>query len=319
MKQYSLKDIINEHLPLIDKLLTDQNIPIFDRSMRAALIFIDVAVVDSNFKNKEELKSKAFFEGILPLVDEWYWNKYGQLIRNPIENIYSGIIDSYAQPVLIKIPAITSRIEVEGESAWLTFPDCLQPTESLQEMIGAVIDLAKLDNQEKINFEKEASHIISLTRSINLNIMSASRLDEEIRSMSIGIWSHFEKAVSDILSFQNERASIGCWELHLAIEKTFKVLLKQKSGNKEFGHDLVSLSNKAETYFPGIDKSLINELPRDKEAINLRYAEIVKTSYDAVIIYKKALKLVDLLTSNLDRDYRFNNASFLVKMVPWAR
>jgi hypothetical protein len=320
LSKYTLKDAINEHMPFIDELLGESNIPVFKRFIQAASIFVDVAIVDSSFETKEELfKSKAYFEGILPLVNDWYWEKYGQLAKNPKDNVYSGILSSYAQPILIKIPATTSRIEVKGESSWLTFPDCLQSTEILHGMLEPAINLKKLTDNERAKFNEEANQVVSLTRSINLNVMSATDLDSETRSMAVGIWSHFEKAVSDILSFQHEIASIGCWELHLAIEKSFKIFLKQKSGKKHTGHDLMTLSNKSKKYVPDIDVSLISELPSDKEAINLRYAEIIRTTHDAVKYYKNTLLLVDFLTSNLDRNYRFNNASFLIKMAPWAK
>jgi hypothetical protein len=68
MSKYELKDAINEHMPFIDEILQESELAIFDRFIRAAFIFVDVAVTDSSFGSKEELlKSKAFFEGIIPL------------------------------------------------------------------------------------------------------------------------------------------------------------------------------------------------------------------------------------------------------------
>lgn len=319
MNTHTLKNVIADHLPLIDNLLNDQKIPVFDRFMKAAFIFVEVAIVNSSFETKEELiKSKAFSECILPLINEWYWTKYGLLAKKTTNSIYSGIVSSYAQPLLIRIPSILKRVKILGESCWLTFPDCLHESESLQEMIRPSINFDQMDDVKKTLLKEEATEIISLTRSINLNIMAADNLDEEIRSMSIGIWSHFEKAISDILSFQNERASIGCWELHLAIEKTFKVFLKQKSGKKEYGHCLTTLNKKAKKYSPDIELSLLEGLPTKEDAIKLRYAELIRTPYDAVEYYKSALKMVNTLASKLDRALSLNNGSILVNMAPWA-
>lgn len=73
MSKYELKDAIDEHMSFIDEILQESKVPIFDRFMRAASIFVDVAITDSSFGSKEELlKSKAFFEGIIPLVNDWY-------------------------------------------------------------------------------------------------------------------------------------------------------------------------------------------------------------------------------------------------------
>lgn len=320
MSKYELKDAIDEHMPFIDEILQESKVAIFDRFMHAASIFVDVAITDSSFGSKEELlKSEAFFKGIIPLVSDWYWEKYGELARSPKNKIYSGIINPYGQPVLLKIPSTTSRIEVQNETAWLIFPDCLQESESLADMIQTPLILDKLPANEKDVLLSEFEEVVSMTRSINLNIMSASELDAEATNMAQGIWSHFEKAIVDIFSFQNQQASIGCWELHLAIEKTLKVYLKQVDGKKHYGHNLNALGGKARIYIPEIDLSMIKSLPSDKDAIQLRYSELVKNVDEAVGYYKKALALVFFITSKLSRKYKFNNASFLIKMAPWAK
>lgn len=253
------------------------------------------------------------------MVNDWYWEKYGELAKNPKTKVYSGIINPYGQPVLVKIPSTTSEIEVPNETAWLTFPDCLQESESLAEMIQTPSILDKLPKYEKEVLLSEFDEVVSMTRSINLNIRSVSELDAEATDMAQGIWSHFEKAIVDILSFQNQQASIGCWELHLAIEKTLKVYLNQADGKKHFGHNLNALGNKAKIYIPELDLSMIRSLPSDKDAIQFRYSELVQNVGKAVVYYKKALALVFFITSKLSRKHKFNNASFLIKMAPWAR
>ena len=246
MGEYNLKDAVDEHMPFIDSLIQESNIPIFDRFMRAAILFVDVAINDSSYRSKEELlESKFFSEGIIPLVNDWYLGKYGGLAINSRNKALSGIINPFSQPVLIKIPSTTSRVEVPNETAWLTFPDCLQEGETLNDMIQTPSVLDKLPSEEMEVLLSEFDDVVSMTRSININIMSASDLDIETTDMVQGIWSHFEKAVTDILSFRGQQASIGCWELHLAIEKTLKVFLKQMDRKKHLGHDLNKLGNKA--------------------------------------------------------------------------
>ncbi len=320
MNEYGLKEAIDEHMPFIDGLLQQSKIPIFNRFMHAAKIFVDVAVIDSNFESQEEfLKSKAFFEGIIPLVNDWYWERYGELSKSPTDKCYSGIITPYGQPVLVKIPATTSKVEVPNETVWFSLPDCLQKTESIGDMIQTQIGLNKLPKEEMDKLSSEFSEVVSLTRSINLNMMTTTGLDQETSNLLQGVWSHFEKSILDILSFKNQQASIGCWELHLAIEKALKVYLKQVSGNRMFGHDLKALSSELNKYDHDLDLSIVRSLPSDKEAIKLRYSELITSVNDVVDYYKKALILVSVITSRYSRQYCFNNASFLIKIAPWAR
>lgn len=320
MSEYSLKDAIDEHLPSIDEMFQEAKIPIFQRFMRAAIAFVRIAIIESSVGTEEELlRSKAFYEVIVPLVNDWYWEKYGDLAKDPTNKILAGIITPYGQPLLIKIPCTTKKIEVPGETIWLKFPDCLQEGESLASMAQTKFSIDTLPVVERHKLQSEFSEIVSMTRSINLDIMVATELDNEIRDMASGIWSHFEKAINDILSFRNQQASIGCWELHLAIEKTLKVYLKQASGKKHYGHNLNDLANKARGHLPDIELTIIDSLPSDKDAIQLRYAELIKSVDDATNYYKSALVLVSTLTKNIKRKISLNNASFLLKAAPWAR
>ncbi|MGP9765452.1 hypothetical protein ACT3UM_06955 [Halomonas sp. AOP13-D3-9] len=320
MSDFGLKEAIDEHMPFIDEYLKNLNVPIFDRFMRAAYLFVDIAVIDSTFESKKELlKSKAFFEGLIPLFNDWYHDKYGELAKNPSEKTYSGIIAPYGHPVLIKIPATTSKVEIPYETAWLTFPDCLSEDESIIGMAQTNIDLDKLSLDEMDKLSEEFSEVVSLTRKINLNINSAHGLDKNAANMAQGIWGHIEKSITDILSFKSSQASIGCWELHLAIEKTLKVYLKQALGVRRTGHDLIKLSNEVNNHDESLDFSVIQSLPSDKDAINMRYAELVKNVNAAVDYYKKALRLIEEVTSKYEKKYSLNNASLLLKVAPWAK
>jgi len=55
MSEYGLKEAIDEHLPFIDEHLQKLSVPIFDRFIRAAYFFVDVAVIDSSYESKEEI------------------------------------------------------------------------------------------------------------------------------------------------------------------------------------------------------------------------------------------------------------------------
>lgn len=318
MSEYGMKEAIDEHMPDIDESL--QDIPIFDRFIRAAYRFVDTAVIDSNYENKEDLlKSKAFREGIIPLVNNWYWDNYGELAKSPNIKTYSGIITPHGHPVLVKIPATTINVKVPNETAWFTFPDCLTDNESIEDMAQIKINLDSIPPKEMDRLFTEFSEIVSMTRKINLNLGSVGGAYKETANMASGIWGHIEKAITDILSFQESQASIGCWELHLAIEKTLKVYLKQICGSSKHTHNLEKLGSDINKHDMSLDFSLLKIIPNDKDAINMRYSDIVKNISEVVDYYNKALRLIESVTSKYKRKYSMNNASFLVRVAPWAR
>tara|TARA_R100001377_G_scaffold85336_1_gene71701 strand:+ start:3020 stop:3991 length:972 start_codon:yes stop_codon:yes gene_type:complete len=313
-----LKAYIDGIMPDIDEAFTAQNIPIHDRFMKAAILFVNHFIESSSFETNDELmKDKAFFEVVAPLFMQWFHEKYGELAKPPQQRTAIGIIASYAQPIKISIPLTTSE-PISNDTLWLRFPDTIDKIESIESFFDKKVPLNILNENQYSTLKEEVSELVSTTRTINLNLMAAEGLDVETTSMLAGIWSHFEKAVDDIISFRPERISVGCWELHLAIEKSFKVLIKQKTNKKAFGHNLISLHKKAKPFCPELDISLLESLPTDKDAIELRYAEQSRNIQDALVFYKSALQIVLGLTNKLSRKYKLNNAEFKIKKAPWA-
>lgn len=313
-----LKAYINGIMPDIDEAFNTQNIPIHDRYMKAAILFVEHFIESSSFETNDELmRDKAFFEGVVPLFMQWFHEKYGELARPPQQRSAKGIITSYAQPIKISIPLTTSEATNNGTS-WIRFPDKIDKNESIESFFDKKVPLNILNENQYSTLKEEVSGLVSIIRAINLNLMAAENLDVETTSMMGGIWSHFEKAVDDIISFRSERVSVGCWELHLAIEKSFKVLIKQKTNKKEIGHNLISLHKKAKSFCPELDLTLLESLPTDKDAIKLRYAEQSRNIQDALVFYKNALQIVLCLTNKLARKYSLNNAGFEIKKSPWA-
>ncbi|MES2437478.1 MAG: hypothetical protein V4584_00335 [Verrucomicrobiota bacterium] len=150
--------------------------------------------------------------------------------------------------------------------------------------------------------------------------MSKEGLDEETSSMGQTIWPHFEKAVRDLLLLTSEGAAAACWDLHLAVEKAFKVLIRCKQpGAAPFGHDLNALHTQAVRSGAVIDSAWVKRLPKEKIAIQFRYAERLVDTATAIGHYKTALELVDQISREIPRKMRLNNASFLIKMAPWAK
>lgn len=315
----SIKSYIDEYLPIIDEHLSDLDVPIYDRYLRASHLFVEHFVVSTSNGSKEDfLASKAFYECIIPLVKNWYDESYESLAKNPKSFILQGLITIREQPTLLKFPSSISIVEEEGKSAWLKFVDHLDNSENIQEMIqGRSISLDKLDKTHKENVEKQISVLISRLRSISINL-NVLTIDEITWKMARSIVGHFEKATIDIVSYDSERFATACWEIHLAIEKVFKVYLKQKTGSFKQIHCLKELYKSAvkETEFVGVDRELVNSLP--KNAISLRYAQSMINMMDAVDFYNKGLLIVHAVSDKLDREHNLANSAFLINKPVWV-
>ncbi len=318
-----LREHIKEHMPYIDEILAEQNIPIPERFFSAGRLFVEIAVMDSTFESKKELlESEVYQECVLPLFNDWYFEKYGDLAKVSGKDVSSGIVVVYGKLVAVKIPATTIEVLEEGKLARMTFPDHLQESEKIEALIQPKFDIAKMDESSIEELRDQVAKVVALTRSINLDLNMVSNLIQPALAMAKGIWSHFEKGILDILTLQSERASIACLEIHLAIEKSLKVLIYSKTGElkkEQKNHDLKGLIKFLENYENGIDSSKLSNLPSNKDAIKLRYAEIIKEPIDAFRYYLIALEFVRDVVSRLEHELRIKNASVTIKMAPWAR
>jgi HEPN domain-containing protein len=315
-----LIDHINEHMPHIDEMLAEQNVPIHKRFYVAGKFFVETAVLDSTFKsNSALLESEVYQENILPLFNDWYFEKYGDLAKGYNKNSYLGMALVYGQPVELKIPATTSEVVEEGKLSKMTFPDHLQSSENFEELILPKFSFDRMEEESVKELREQVEKVVALTRTINLDLNMASNLNQLASNMAQGIWVHFEKAMSDILTLKSELASIACWEIHLAIEKSLKVLIHSKTGNSKHGHNLNDLINFLNKYESGIDSSKLSILPSDKDAIKLRYSEMIKQPIQAYNYYLVALEFVADIVSRLDHKIGIKNGSFTIKMAPWAK
>jgi hypothetical protein len=315
-----LKDHIDEHMPHIDEILAEQNIPIHKRFFIAGKLFVETAIQNSSFQSNEELlESEVYRECILPLFNDWYFEKYGDLAKGLGNDVYSGVVLAYGQPVKLNIPATTIEVIEEGKLAKMTFPDHLQESENLEDLIEPRFKLSKMEGISVRELRSQIERVVTLTRSINLDLNMASHISQSASNMAQGIWSHFENGISGILSLKSERASMACWEFHLAIEKSIKVLIHSKSGSSKYGHNLDDLIAHLSKFESGIDSSSLAGLPSDKDAVKLRYAEIIKTPIDAFKYYLIALEFVGDMVSRLEYKIGIKNASFTLKMAPWAK
>lgn len=324
MKNEELRAEIYTYLPMIDELLDTQEVPVYDRLLRAATLFveiyeIEVVIAGTTISENNLIKHPFFFEEFVPIFRDWYFEKYGDFTENPQNRNYSGLIVIFGQPCLINIPSTVSKIETPGETAWLKFPDSLQDNESIEQMMAVSRNLEKLSEEEYKKVTSDLSNVVALTRKINLSIMSADNLNKEASNMIQGIWPHIEKCISDICTLEKSKASVGCWELHLAIEKALKVFLHQHCNQKVKGHDLLVLGEIINKNHDSIDLSILKLLPHSDDAIKLRYGEKVLDINEIIDHYNNALKFLEYLTYQYKRKYSIYNAAFLIKAAPWLR
>ncbi|ELA7195937.1 hypothetical protein RAL08_004522 [Vibrio parahaemolyticus] len=322
MSNIEMNQYIREALNVIDEVLDVKNIPIYDRFLIASRMFVSDFVEDTSYSSKAEfLKSDAFFECIVPVVHDWYFEKYGELAKNPHESVFSGAITIRNQPILIKFPATISIVEKEDETAWIKFLDHLDQSEDMQAMLqGRNISLDSLSRNQKYKVEQRIEEVVACIRTISINL-TALKVDSKTVNLARTILDELERASLDLTSYDKNRIGNSCWHTHLAIEKTMKVFLKQNIGQFEGTHDLKLLLSKilecSQSKSLNIDLSVIDSFP--KNVVALRYGEESISADKAFLFYNKALPLIRDVSSVLVRSLGIRNASILIKKPAWVK
>jgi len=260
---------------------------------------------------------KEWFSALVVAIRKWYKNRYGIESMNPDKSLLSGLVMLYGTPIRLTIRETISKVEVEGEKAWCIWPDSIHETETVSSFLPFKPNLNVMAADERTSFEERVASTVRRTRSASLALQAAADLPDEARQMVPGIIRHIEKGVADILTLKPSNAAVAIWELHLAVEKAFKVFLHQ-NGTMLEKHDLTKLSSLAKNYGLTVTEVVLKKLPHWKQSSDYRYAEQEVYIDYAVEIYDAALQLVDEIASKLRRIVVMDNVGFLLQKPKWV-
>ncbi|MBD8629005.1 hypothetical protein IFT64_18895 [Oxalobacteraceae sp. CFBP 8753] len=305
-------------LELFDSAFAMDDVPLEARPLKSAMWLVKDGISElPPGESKTDYFDKEWFAALVVAIKQWYEDRYGAEAFLPNRTPLSGLVTLHGTLVRISIRETISEVEVEGETAWLIFPDAIHESETTLSFFPSKPNLNSLTQEERAKVEDRVSQVVKHSRSTKLMLDFASDLPDEAKQMAAGLWGHIEKGVADIVTLKPAVAAVGCWELHLAVEKAFKVFAQQ-NGKKLTGHDLQALSEKVKPLGCTVTQELLQKLPHWKTSIEYRYGEKEIAVSDAVEIYEAALHLVDEITSKLRRDLVINNAGLLLKKPRWV-
>lgn len=307
-------------LELFDKAFGQAGVPFQQRPLKAAMLLVNDGILEISGGSKEKYWSQPWFAEIVIGITRWYKDRYGAAALASEKDYLGGVILLRGTPVRLDIPRIVNKVQIEGETAWMIYPDAIHESESTLTFFASKPKLESLSTADHTKLVATVATIVSRTRRINLALQAADNLTPEGQRLRDGVWVHVEQAVNNIAGLNSALASIGAWELHLAVEKAFKVFLLQH-GNpdlKALGHDMAKLNTAAQVHGLNVDISALKKLPHWKKASSNRYSQDEMQLADVVAIYDVALQLMAEITEKLSRAAVLNNAGFLIKKPDWA-
>jgi len=309
---------LEDQLPVIDEILSNDQIHLWQRPFLAACYFVEYCIIDIEGDDTENFLEKKWFKTIYKLTRKWYQDRYADAIEKHKDDSALGVVLIYNTPFQLCIPIGIVQEKESNDKQWLCLPNSVLPEENVLDWITSQPNLNKMSKDELESLKNNISKISLLTRIIRVNLWSAS-LKNELCKISISIPAHIEKAINDILSLEDGRISTSFWEIHLSLEKSLKLLILQNGDWHKNEHNLKKLCKIVNNRI-GLECGIFDKFPESSEAIRQRYGEGNSfTVQEAVDNYISAMEVIANLSGLLKRKFVFRNARFLCQIPTWAK
>lgn len=316
----NLKEFLAYQLPIFDDILAESQKPLSERPLAAAFYFVDYCVVETEGDAKENFLEKEWFKSVYKLIKQWYDERYGVAQKTIKESIALGVFLIYKTPFELNIPLSIAQEWKGYDKRWFCIPISVQDNENVFDWIKKKPNIETMSGSDLENLKNIITDIATNNRTIHVNLMTAS-LEPVQYKISSTIPAHLDKAVRDILSLDRGRISTSYWEIHLAIEKTLKLIILQNKRDHQNKHNLDKLCRIANNIKGmALDCDKLAKFPSDNEAIQQRYGEGSSFTIQAAVEnYIAACDVIASLTSAFKRKFIMKNARFLIAIPPWEK
>ncbi len=176
------------------------------------------------------------------IVHYWYAQRYGESNLSHGTNYLRGFVNIQGAPFAIHVPAVTTRVEEEGRTAWMTYSVGVQDDEIPLGWIKSSPDLSRFSEAEIEQIRREVVDQASELRRVNSSLTGTSSTDDVLH----GLLATSRKAIEDAAeiggtSLDGEALSHGYWHLQMACECALKAVRQVKDGTFQQTHDLGQL------------------------------------------------------------------------------
>ena len=322
----NFQEAVDPILDLIDQELGFDEVAVNQRPFKAACKLVqdfipEVRIGDEPPKppgKMTEFINEAWFKDIYNEVQTWYGNRYGERTSSSGPDSMVGVTLVASTPFEFRAPITASRIEVEGETSWLSFPSALLPDDNVRDWIVRPPNWDSFSLSTIKKSDKDLKEVATLLRRISSRLIGASLKDDKVRNILAGVKIHLRSAAILIANEGQEGSYARAqWELQMACESAYKGLLQQKTGSFPEIHDIFVLNDHANLPEKSVKHQWIKNLPRWGEAAELRYGLGEHPTIVGIFFwYKQTLKIIAGVFENLD-GLNLSKAQLLLKKPPW--
>ncbi len=140
----------------------------------------------------------------------------------------------------LAVPAHRSKVEQEGETAWLYFDDDVGPGENPVLWIEGGPDLATLQDDARQEATEEARFVAGTLRFVEYRrATGGAGEDYEAVKLVMSTSTYLQQAARRIVSGEERERGPAWFDLQMAVEASLKAVLRHFTGKQPHIHDLL--------------------------------------------------------------------------------
>lgn len=309
--------ILHEALPQIDKALSEDNIPISERSFKAFEIVQHTMLDIPDYK--AFLVSEAHGR-LRIIVSDWFKGRYGDEANSSDGNAFWGMVMIHDTPFMMRVPKEFRTRADEPNMIWVGWPASVQNEEDPLVWVDNKAVMKNLSQSVVLELRHAATATASLIRSIGFDLRSLlTEGDQAVVDLASAIGSDLQASARHLCERNDAGLRSSGWDASQCTEKALKLFIRRKGQSAPQIHDLERLATIAESLgLPSIDRVRLGTIPSNSKATGMRYGGQVELAA-SIAAYEAALAIVRdvLYAAKPDSEFDVREARFKMKRPPW--
>ena len=309
--------ILHEALLQIDQALSQANVPISARKLKAFDVVRDTMLEVSDYK--AFLLSEAHGR-ILIVIENWYRGRYGDAVDDDEDGVFVSMLLVRGTPFAMRVPKDFKTSTDEPNMVWIGFPASVQAEEDPLSWIQSRGVIRRLSSEELDVFRRAALETANLVRSIGFDVRSLEHEKNfSIAELAGSVRADLQSSARNLCERNEAGLRSAAWDASQATEKALKLLIRRRGQTPPHTHELSELADRAESLgAEAIDRVKLALIPSGRDATAMRYGGDMTLS-KAVDAYGAALSIIRQVVFEAKPDTKYNvrEARFKIRRPPW--
>lgn len=322
--QPEFEDMLANALDMIDRVLADCEVPLWERPLRAARDFVKHFIIKIRIGEEErepsafmEFAGSEWFKMMHARTVAWYSSRYGEAMNCKSGQIVNGCTMVLGTPFVLHVPVVTKRPGSPGETIWVCFPNEVEDDEDSMAWIENAPNIASLPRGDGMKARRLANEVAGAIRSIQTSLATVEDPSGGVAALRDAIVQHLDTAAVLIAKARPEQLKHAQWDLQMACEKALKLLSDQRHATFPETHDLYYLFDQLPGDRP-FKREWLGNVPNWERMAEWRYGRGLPISLaDAFSRYRSTLKIVRATADAAEHKLHIGGASIELKRAPY--